>query len=564
MLTVRQFIKLPALSEMKLVAGEDHIDNQIQSVNIMDNPDALDWFVPGEMLVTSGYFFKDGQEIQEKMLQKLRQINCPVLCIKPKKYFGTIPEFIIALANEIGLPVVELPYGISFGKITSAVLQETSGKYDILNKKSLDIHEEFLKISLEGGGLAMICSSLAHMVENPIILLDQFWNTLHYTSLENDPHPMVELLEIKLKESFLDSSFMGTLPLAFEFLKKPIARQIQVKGESIPCTIMPVNIGDIHHGYIFVWNTLRDLVETDYIALENAAMTFALERTRTQELERTKNRIRLDFFNELLSGKITNPENLHYLCELHGVNSQLHYTPMVLNLTFIHPQDDHDLVLNKQKEDRAFRQSLQSIESFGTHNSILFHVFNQYRKIVVLMGTHPKDKVMTLDDIRKLGHDLVNHLEETQSDVEFHLGIGRLSSSLMAIHKSYNEARQALRIAGKSPLKSKVCHFEDFVVHHFLEVNIAPGEMYQFFIDALGPLYDYDSKYKSGLIPTLETWINHHFNVAETARALFAHRNTVLYRMERIRTILQSDLKNADELLKYQLALKIYRLLDLD
>lgn len=56
--------------------------------------------------------------------------------------------------------------------------------------------------------------------------------------------------------------------------------------------------------------------------------------------------------------------------------------------------------------------------------------------------------------------------------------------------------------------------------------------MRKFFESALGPIYQYDKKYSSELIPTLETWINHHFNVAETARALFAHRNTVLYRMD--------------------------------
>lgn len=73
----------------------------------------------------------------------------------------------------------------------------------------------------------------------------------------------------------------------------------------------------------------------------------------------------------------------------------------------------------------------------------------------------------------------------------------------------------------------------------------------------------YDKENDMELLQTLETWIENNFNIAQTARALYAHRNTVLYRMEKISTILNSDLKDADELLKYQLALKIYRLLDL-
>ncbi|NLB21498.1 MAG: PucR family transcriptional regulator [Clostridium sp.] len=409
----------------------------------------------------------------------------------------------------------------------------------------------------------MICSSLSTMIKNPVILLDQFWNVLHYTALPNDPCSMKDLLELKPNESFLDSAFLDTLPLAFETLKKPITRQVQVKGESICSVIMPVNIGATHHGYIFVWNTFKDLVEIDYIALENAAMSFALERTRTKELDRTKNRIRRDFFDELLSGKITNQENLQYLCDLHGLNSNLFYTPMVVELR-LNIHSDNDLVLNKQQEDSTIRQSVHTLEDYGISKSLIFHVFHQYRKIIILMGTSPKDNLINLDDMKNLGNEIINTLEKEITDSSFHLGIGRTSTSLLEIEKSFIEAKEALRLVQKSSDAKKVCHFEDFVVHHFLEENISEIEMRKFFHNALGPIYQYDKKYSSELISTLETWISHHFNVAETARALFTHRNTVLYRMDRISTILQSDLKNADEILKYQLALKIYHLLGLN
>ena len=58
MLTVRKFLELPAFQELKIVSGFQGLDNVISSVNIMDNPDALDWFSPGELLLTSGYFLR--------------------------------------------------------------------------------------------------------------------------------------------------------------------------------------------------------------------------------------------------------------------------------------------------------------------------------------------------------------------------------------------------------------------------------------------------------------------------------------------------------------------------
>ena len=63
-------------------------------------------------------------------------------------------------------------------------------------------------------------------------------------------------------------------------------------------------------------------------------MSFALERIRNNELERTKNKIRRDFLDDLLMGNITDMENLKYLCDIHRVNINLPYTPIIFSLEF--------------------------------------------------------------------------------------------------------------------------------------------------------------------------------------------------------------------------------------
>jgi purine catabolism regulator len=54
---ITAFLKLPMFEDFKLLAGESGITNQITGVNILDNPKATDWLSPGELIVTSGYFF---------------------------------------------------------------------------------------------------------------------------------------------------------------------------------------------------------------------------------------------------------------------------------------------------------------------------------------------------------------------------------------------------------------------------------------------------------------------------------------------------------------------------
>ena len=62
-------------------------------------------------------------------------------------------------------------------------------------------------------------------------------------------------------------------------------------------------------------------------------------------------------------------------------------------------------------------------------------------------------------------------------------------------------------------------------------------------------------------IKTLQTYLEHNLNTVQSAKALFIHRSTFLYRLERIRSILETDLEDADELFYLNLSL---RLLDMD
>lgn len=561
MFTVRQFLKLSSFKEMKVLAGENGLDHIITSVNIMDNPDALDWFSPGEMLVTSGFFFKDSKEAQEKVMKQLKNINCPALCIKPRRYFGNIPECILTLGNELQIPVIEIPYGISFAKITSLVMAETQEKYDINNKKSLEIHEEFLQISLHGGGLKKICQSLSSMIENPVVLMDKYWNVLHWDLQEKDSSVLQDEEALEIQKSYVGEAFISTLPMDFENLRKPLVRTILMKEREIPFVLMPVSIGAEHHGYIMVLNTQKELSDIDYIALENAAMSFALERIRNNDLMRTKNRIRRDFFDELLSGKIKDSENLQYLCDIHGLNPALSYTPMIMELEILSSPTEN-LIAKKSHEDDRIKETLRYLDEYSNSRNFVIHAFSQNAQIILFLGTNAKEKI-SIQEMKTIANELLENTEESIKDIKLKIGIGKTSKSLLDLHKSFREAQEALRLVHMTPSEKKIYHYEDFMVHHFLEENIDGLEMRKFFENTLGPIYDYDLKYKSELLPTLESWMSHHFNVAETARSLFAHRNTILYRIDRISTILQSDLKESDEMLKYQLALKIYRLLDL-
>ena len=85
-------------------------------------------------------------------------------------------------------------------------------------------------------------------------------------------------------------------------------------------------------------------------------------------------------------------------------------------------------------------------------------------------------------------------------------------------------------------------------------------ELSAFKDEILGSLLAYDSKEQ--LIQTLESYFRHNGNLSQAAESLFVHRNTLIYRMERIAEITGLDLDKTETRLAVQLALHIHRMGD--
>ena len=69
----------------------------------------------------------------------------------------------------------------------------------------------------------------------------------------------------------------------------------------------------------------------------------------------------------------------------------------------------------------------------------------------------------------------------------------------------------------------------------------------------------YDATHGTDLVHTLEVFFEQNANASQTARALYVHRNTLNYRLQRIVEISGLDLNDAEARLAFQLALKVHQ-----
>ena len=76
----------------------------------------------------------------------------------------------------------------------------------------------------------------------------------------------------------------------------------------------------------------------------------------------------------------------------------------------------------------------------------------------------------------------------------------------------------------------------------------------------LAPLIKQEGSKGVNLIHTLKVYLENNGNIKKTAEQLFIHRSTLQYRLDRIASILEVDLSDAEEIFNLMLALKLYEL----
>ena len=88
-----------------------------------------------------------------------------------------------------------------------------------------------------------------------------------------------------------------------------------------------------------------------------------------------------------------------------------------------------------------------------------------------------------------------------------------------------------------------------------------PDEVRSFYEDTVAPLVRYDESYGSELVATLETFLEHNGATGAAASALYVHRHTIAYRLERVKELSGLDPALSEDRERLGLGLKAYRIL---
>ena len=131
------------------------------------------------------------------------------------------------------------------------------------------------------------------------------------------------------------------------------------------------------------------------------------------------------------------------------------------------------------------------------------------------------------------------------------------------MREAYREAKDAVSIANELGDQGQTTFYGDLKLYQFLlalkDRNLE--HMRRFYHETVGNLVEHDERKQGDLLRTLEGFFAANGNLAKAAADLDVHRNTLVYRLERISELTGLDLEDPDNRLILHLALKVQRVL---
>lgn len=213
------------------------------------------------------------------------------------------------------------------------------------------------------------------------------------------------------------------------------------------------------------------------------------------------------------------------------------------------------LIVADDKEDEIY--SILSKAFPRTHKDIIVRMDTKDIVLIKTVNTDEDDE-MSADDLVQLGQAIAESVMNELS-MKVLIGIGGVKDDIMQMKYSYAEAQKAIDI-GRAFDNGKVgLYIYDKLFIEKLLFNMSPEKCQEFYDRVFkGEEFDFLNE---AMIQTVQKLFENSLNLSETARQLYIHRNTLVYRLDKIQKHTGLDLRNFDDAVTFKLGLMIGRYL---
>lgn len=532
---MQDLLALPVFSGAVVAGGQEGLHREVNTVNMMDAPDIVSYLKPNELLVTTAFHLKDNLASMLELLEEMHKQGCAGLGIKTKRFLHNIPAEAIALADRYQMPIIDIPVDTSLGDIVHQSLSCILDMRTTELHQAMKTHQQFTNFIINGQGLDKILQSLSGLINSHVTLLNHQLRPFQGTS------PL---------SSRFSALFTGIGP----YLPKTGFTTFSLGNEDDwkTFTLFPIYMHKKQLSYLAIHRLIPPTDRSAVLTVEQAANVIAFELMKENALNQKTQRLRNEFFTNFINEAFSSSEEILNRAKEFGLFNENRYlcaAGKIDNLEKSFSLSEHQQELELVYD--TISEEIQSAES-------RMQMFVSEDKYIILMeakGNWKESESSFFVFLTAVQSTVRMLLQKTIS-----FGTSTYAEQLLRLPEAYKEAVNALSYGSMLGSTEFIESYQPKEISEILRM-IPHEQMSQFYQNTFQALVNEPKKDYDLLLQTLSVYLESHCQLSETAKRLFIHRNTVIYRLEKCEELLGRSLKDPEQTLSLRLAFRIKALL---
>jgi len=162
------------------------------------------------------------------------------------------------------------------------------------------------------------------------------------------------------------------------------------------------------------------------------------------------------------------------------------------------------------------------------------------------------------EEIEKTAKIIVNTLS-TELMVKASVGIGSVVDNLRDLGRSFKEAQTSLLVGGIFESDKSIINYNNLGIGRL--IYQLPTTLCKLFLREVFEEGAYEAL-DDEILLTIQKFFENSLNISETSRQLYVHRNTLVYRLDKIQKLTGLDLRKFDDAITFKVALLVKKYLD--
>jgi purine catabolism regulator len=485
--------------DVAVLAGEPGLARHVRTVQVVKEQDELRRVRHSDLVVTSASLLHEAEPRAERLLGRLDAAGIAGIVVLADRDQRRWPR-LLGAADQLALPVLALPGSTPIWEAAATILAGVLDTQRERVERVMAMHQRFTRIVVSGGGPTELLATLHELLGRTVALVD------------TDQRPVA----VVPSDAELD-------------LEAPeVVRQ-------------PIRAGDVDYGELIADVASEELDEDAHVALERASMGIAVRMAQASAVAEAQERFASITLEELISGHATDVEDVVQRARSFGWD--LH-RPRAVLLASIDPSPEGPV-------DTAALTTIAAAARATLGSDAI--VWSRSSTIAALLAP----TTAAASERRRIAEELRRELDHRVRSVTVSIGVGRRVDRAAQLSASFTEAKRSVDVGRWAKGRHVTEVFDELGLERLL-VSSPTEDLGEFVSHAIGALIAHDEAHRTDLVETMATWLETR-NMAEAARRIHVHYNTLKNRLDRIEEILGPVLTDAGRALECEVAIYIHR-----